>query len=164
MSTETLILRGLNGVVEGEIFPLDCGKTVVVGRSSKADISLKKCKRYQEMSAEARKKDTGFLRVSRQHLKIGFHDSQSVELEDKSKNGTFVDGIKIEKLVISDIKDRPREIALGPNIKFRLEWGHVETTPSVRSAERAKKNESQICESAGAKRAGSSAGEEKNVS
>jgi pSer/pThr/pTyr-binding forkhead associated (FHA) protein len=158
MSTETLIFRGLNGVVEGECFPLDYGKSVVVGRSSKADISLKKCRKYKEMSAEDRKKDEEFLKVSRHHLRISFYNSQSVELEDKSQNGTFVDGIKIEKLVISDIKDRPREVSLGPGLRFRLEWGSVETLPAQPLSAEAGKAESQTRKNDSAKKSGSKAG------
>ncbi|MDQ7779717.1 MAG: FHA domain-containing protein [Planctomycetota bacterium] len=141
MSTETLILRGVNDLVEGEVFPLEYGQTVVVGRSSKADISLKKCKKYKDLSHEERKKNESFLKVSRQHVKISFYNSQSVEVEDKSANGTFVDGQRIEKLVIADIKDRPRELRLGPDIKFKLEWGIAEIQASAATENAEKKSE-----------------------
>ena len=49
-------------------------------------------------------------------------DANSIELEDLSSNGTFVDGKRIDRLVITDVKETPHEILLGAGDAFRLEW------------------------------------------
>lgn len=126
MKTESLILRGVEGLVEGEVFPLSYGQTVIVGRSRNCDISLKKSRKYQTLTEEQKKNDTDFLSVSRRHTKISFYNSQSIEIEDMSANGTYVNGEKVSKKVIGDIKDKSYELRLGTREKFKLEWGQVE--------------------------------------
>lgn len=126
MKTECLILRGIEGLVEGEVFPLSYGQTVILGRSRNCDISLKKSRKYQTLTEDQKKNDTDFLSVSRRHTKIAFFNSQSIEIEDMSANGTYVNGEKVSKKVIGDIKDKAYEVRLGTREKFRLEWGQVE--------------------------------------
>ena len=126
MKTECLILRGVEGLVEGEVFPLSYGQTVIVGRSRNCDISLKKSRKYQTLTEDQKKNDTDFLSVSRRHTKISFYNSQSIEIEDMSANGTYVNGEKVSKKVIGDIKDKSYELRLGTREKFKLEWGQVE--------------------------------------
>lgn len=126
MKTESLILRGVEGIVEGEVFPLSYGQTVIVGRSRNCDISLKKSRKYQGLTEEQKKNDTDFLSVSRRHTKISFYNSQSIEIEDMSANGTFVNGEKVSKKVIGDIKNKSYELRLGTREKFVLEWGQIE--------------------------------------
>ncbi|MEK7866991.1 MAG: FHA domain-containing protein [Planctomycetota bacterium] len=126
MKTESLILRGVEGLVEGEVFPLSYGQTVILGRSRNCDISLKKSRKYQTLTEEQKKNDTDFLSVSRRHTKISFYNSQSIEIEDMSANGTYVNGEKVSKKVIGDIKEKSYELRLGTREKFKLEWGQVE--------------------------------------
>lgn len=126
MKTESLILRGVEGLVEGEVFPLSYGQTVIVGRSRNCDISLKRSRKYQSLTEEQKKNDTDFLSVSRRHTKISFYNSQSIEIEDMSANGTFVNGEKVSKKVIGDIKEKSYELRLGTREKFKLEWGQIE--------------------------------------
>jgi len=126
VKTECLILRGVEGLVEGEVFPLSYGQTVIVGRSRNCDISLKKSRKYQTLTEDQKKNDTDFLSVSRRHTKISFYNSQSIEIEDMSANGTYVNGEKVSKKVIGDIKDKSYELRLGTREKFKLEWGQVE--------------------------------------
>jgi pSer/pThr/pTyr-binding forkhead associated (FHA) protein len=122
MATQGLVLVGLAGVVEGEMFPLEYGKSVVVGRSRHCDISLRNCRRWNELEKAGKLPEETSKTVSRKHIKISFYNTNSIELEDLSSNGTFVDGKRIDRLIISDIKDTPHEIQLGGGELFRLEW------------------------------------------
>lgn len=126
--SEQLILRGTGGLVEGETFRVDYGETVILGRSSSCDISLKKCEKYLLLDPEERESEKHFQTVSRKHVRISFFNSTSIEIEDLSSNGTFLDGEQIQKVVISDIKDRTHELLLGTKEKFVIEWGSAAGT------------------------------------
>lgn len=122
MSAQGPVLVGTKGVAEGEVFPLEYGKSLVIGRSRSCDVSLRNCKRWLEAEATDSPPEEGSKTVSRRHLKISFYDANSIELEDLSSNGTFVDGKRIDRLVITDVKETPHEITLGGGEAFRLEW------------------------------------------
>ena len=122
MSGQSLVLVGLSGVVQGEVFPIGYGKSVVVGRSRSCDISLRNCKQWLESEESRKTPDQSSKTVSRKHLKISFHNANSIEVEDLSSNGTFVDGKRIDRVVLTDLKDRPHEVRMGAGEVFRLEW------------------------------------------
>ena len=122
MSTQCPVLIGVSGIVQGEMFPLEYGKSVVIGRSRSCDISLRNCKRWLEAEQAGELSEESAKTVSRKHLKISFYNAQSIELEDLSSNGTFVDGKRIDRFVVTDVKETAHEIQLGAGEKFRLEW------------------------------------------
>ncbi len=122
MGAQGPVLIGIRGVVEGEIFPLEEGKSIVIGRSRDCDISMRKCKRWEETEAAGAEFGEGSRTVSRRHLKITFHGPDRIELEDLSSNGTFVDGKRIDRLVLTDVRNAAHEIMLGAGEAFRLEW------------------------------------------
>ena len=113
MDGEGPVLVGISGIVRGENFPLEEGKATVIGRSRSCDISLRDCKRWVEAEDAGELIEETSKTVSRKHLKISIHDPTSIELEDLSSNGTFVDGKRIDRLVITDAKETPHEIQLG---------------------------------------------------
>lgn len=117
-----LMLKGITGLVKDESFPIEAGQNVTVGRSRSCDISLKACKAYAMMDPEARDKDEGLLTVSRKHVKIRFARPESIELEDISSNGTYLDGKKVDKIVIADLQSKPYELRLGRRETFRMEF------------------------------------------
>ena len=122
MSAQGPVLVGTKGVAEGEVFPLEYGKSLVIGRSRSCDVSLRNCKRWLDVEETGSPPEEGSKTVSRRHLKVSFYDPNSIELEDLSSNGTFVDGKRIDRLVITDVKETPHEITLGGGEAFRLEW------------------------------------------
>lgn len=134
MATECLLLRGTKGLCEGEVFPLKYGQAVVIGRSRHCEVSLKNCKRYKDLAAAGKGEDTEFLTVSRRHLRIHFYNSQSIELEDLSTNGTFLNGEPVRHITITDIKVRAYELRMGARETLSLEWGTVETPHEQPSA------------------------------
>ena len=122
MANQGPVLTGIAGVVEEEVFHLEYGKSVTIGRSRACDISLRNCKRWIELEETGEVPEESAKTVSRKHLKITFHNADSIELEDLSSNGTYVDGIRIDRLVITDIREAPHEVQMGGGDKFRLEW------------------------------------------
>jgi len=122
MANQGPVLTGIAGVVEEEVFRLEYGKSVTIGRSRACDISLRNCKRWLELEETGEIPEESSKTVSRKHLKITFHNADSIELEDLSSNGTYVDGSRIDRLVITDIREAPHEVQMGGGDKFRLEW------------------------------------------
>jgi len=122
MAGGMLLVVGVDGMVEGEVFRVPAGSQVVVGRSRSCDISLRKCLKYLSLDPEERARNKHFQTVSRQHLQISVERGDHIELENLGANGSTVDGEPLEKLTITDLAERPRELVLGTKEKFRLEW------------------------------------------
>ena len=116
------VLVGTDGFVLGEEFQIDMGSTVVIGRSRTCDISLRRCRSWLAMDQAHRECEDDFKSVSRKHIRISYYDSSNIEVEDLSSNGTFVDGCRINRTVITDIRERSYELLLGTRERFRLEW------------------------------------------
>ena len=70
MAGGMLLVVGVDGMVEGEVFRVPLGSQVVVGRSRSCDISLRKCLKYLSLDPEERARNKHFQTVSRQHLQI----------------------------------------------------------------------------------------------
>ena len=93
-------LEGLTGSVEGKLFPLTTGSTLI-GRGSSSNLRLE---------------DDG---VSRQHAKVAVHDDGIVNLLDlRSTNGTYLNGEAIDVAVV-----RPGDrIQIGPEVSLRFAY------------------------------------------
>ncbi len=116
------ILVGIEGFVQGEEYPLWRGATVVVGRSRSCDISLRRCKAWLALDPQKRNEQSDFKTVSRKHVRISYADDNNIEIEDLSSNGTFLNGEKVSRVAIHNLRERSHELLLGTREKFRLEW------------------------------------------
>jgi pSer/pThr/pTyr-binding forkhead associated (FHA) protein len=116
------VLIGTDGFVRGIEFPIEYGATVVIGRSRSCDLSLQRLDGWSALNPEEQSQEKDFRAVSRKHVRISYYNANSIEVEDLSSNGTFVDGKRIKRLVITDLRDRSYELLLGTREKFRLEW------------------------------------------
>lgn len=114
-------LVGTSGYSQGERFPLQYGKTLVIGRSRSADFSLRRLKKYLSLPIAEREKDEMFRTVSGRHFEITMYNLGAIEVKNLSGNGTLVDGEPIETLVIEDIDERAYKIEIGLREKFSLE-------------------------------------------
>ena len=74
------------------------------------------------LDEEKRDAEKDFKTVSRKHARISCYDADNVEVEDLSSNGTFVDGERIDRIVITDLGERSHELLLGTRERLRLEW------------------------------------------
>jgi len=116
------VLVGSDGFVRGIEYPIDYGCTVVVGRSRSCDISLQTLKSWEALNAEEQSRHKDFKSVSRKHVRISYYNANSIEVEDLSSNGTFVDGKRVKRIVITDLRNTSHELLLGTQETFRLEW------------------------------------------
>ena len=122
MSTKP-VLVGVGGHVEGERMELDYGKTVVVGRSRSADFSLRRVPDVAKLSDEERQDDHELRTVSGKHFEITPFREDSIEIVNLSPNGTYVNGKRVDKIVLEDVAEKAYEIKLGAREVLRLELG-----------------------------------------
>ncbi len=116
------VLVGIQGFVQGEEYPLWRGATVVVGRSRGCDISLRRCKAWLALDPDKRNEQVDFKTVSRKHVRISYSEEDNIEIEDLSSNGTYLDGQKVSRVVIHNLRDRSHDLLLGTSEKLRIEW------------------------------------------
>ena len=127
-----ILLRGIHGFLEGEHMVLGLGQSVVVGRSRGAELSLKRAKKFTVRADRIQlAKTERFMSVSRRHVRIHFLHPDLVEVEDLSTNGTLVDGRRIDRIGLTDIRTTSHEIRLGSIEKLSVEWhnGKAEAPP-----------------------------------
>ncbi len=120
---EKPVLVGVEGHVKGERMVLDYGKTVVVGRSRSADFSLRRISDIAKLSDEERQDDHDLRTVSGTHFEITPFSEDSIELVNLSPNGTYVDGKRVDKIVLEDCAEKTHEIVLGATEVLRLKLG-----------------------------------------
>ena len=114
-------LVGASGHFEGEVFPLEYGKTLSVGRSRGADFSLRRTRIYRSQNETDREKDASAKTVSSKHFEITMYNLGSIEIRNLSKNGLFVDGKTIDSIIIDDVAKTPHEIRFGEQEVLKLE-------------------------------------------
>lgn len=120
------VLLGVAGHVKGVRFPLEYGKTVVVGRSRNVDLSLRKLDSYANMKEEDREKDRAFRTVSGKHFEVTMYNLKAIEVVNLSPNGTYVDGKPADRVLVSDLGENSHEIAFGLAERMKLVLEEVE--------------------------------------
>ena len=112
-----IMLRGVGELAEGQQLKLAVGETIVVGRSRHCDWSLRRTPMFLKSDKDQRKAiraDTLYSSVSRKHMRMSYLAPDMLEIENLSGNGTIVDGMPIDKIVLTDIRTQPHTIQLGP--------------------------------------------------
>jgi len=122
-----LVLKGLGDVADGEALKLCLGESVVCGRSRHCDWSLKRAPGYLRREDGERREirdSMSWRSTSRRHCRITYIAPDMVDVENLSPNGTLVDGHQVDRIVLTDCRDRKHEIALGPHgVTLSLEPG-----------------------------------------
>ena len=127
-----LVLEGRAGIAAGERLKVSLGETVTVGRSRTCQFSLKKTPRFlsdADGEQASIRGSLGYRSVSRHHCRIAYLAPDLVEIVNLSRNGTFVDGHRVDRIVLDDIRgpSRAHEIRLGQHGDvLRLSCGSVE--------------------------------------
>jgi hypothetical protein len=114
-------LVGVNGYFNGHVFPLEYGKTFTIGRSRRADFSLRRTHQYRAKNQDDRDKDAAPKTVSGLHFQITMYNLGSIEIKNLSRNGTLVDGKSVATTLIKDVARKSHEIRCGMDEVFRLE-------------------------------------------
>jgi pSer/pThr/pTyr-binding forkhead associated (FHA) protein len=116
-ATDTwLLLRGLEGLGEGQQVKLSLGETIVIGRSRHCDWSLRRSPAYLKSADGDRKQieeDLAFKACSRRHAQIAYVSADMVEIQNLSTNGTLVDGHKVDRIVLTDCRTTAHRLRLG---------------------------------------------------
>jgi pSer/pThr/pTyr-binding forkhead associated (FHA) protein len=128
-----LVIRGRGGLLDGELVKVPLGATVVLGRSRRCDVSLKKSARYLLSAGADRaaiRSRLAYRAVSRRHCSVRFASATTVEITNHSPNGTFVDGRAVTRLRLDDIRRRGHRLTLGRRgDEFEVEFGSLLTLP-----------------------------------
>ncbi len=114
-------LVGVGGHFVGEVFPLEYGKAISVGRSRAAEFSLRRTQKYRGQASGEREDDQAAKTVSSKHFEITMYNLGSIEIKNLSPNGTSVDGRRIETVILNDVAKNPHEIRFGADEVLRLE-------------------------------------------
>lgn len=117
-----LSLVGVEGYFARESYRIERGQAFVVGRSRGCGISLQRTAKFANGERARAVEDPNFRKVSREHFRISFLHPYLVEIENLSGNGTFIDGERVDRVLLSDFRSRSYEIAFGGREKLRLEW------------------------------------------
>ncbi len=117
-----LRLIGVTGYFSQVNVCLARGKSLVVGRSRRCSVSLQETPAYTNGDAAKIRKEAEFRKVSREHFKISFLHPYIVEIENLSQNGTYLDGKKVDRILLSDFRTKPHDISFGDGQEMRLEW------------------------------------------
>ena len=110
-----LRITGTAGLVSGCVFTLDPGGEAELGRSRACSLSLHSLDRSAGLGARS------FRTVSRRHVRIRFLPGGELEITDRSRHGTFLDGDRIETAVLTDLAEKPHTLRLGAVDTFRLD-------------------------------------------
>ena len=112
-----LKLTGTEGLVKGLVFVVGQGTRVGIGRSPSCGLSL-----HALRTAVPRDSTEGqtFRSISRRHATIRFKES-GVRITARNRSATFVDGDKIDTVILSDLGARTHTLRLGGADTFRLE-------------------------------------------
>jgi len=122
-ANDRLELLGVEGYFTGESIPIQLGQSIVVGRSRRCDLSARKGRRFRKTDATEQRatlEHPDFNRISRLHLRVSYLAKDRVEIWDLSKNGTFVNGRRVDRLVLDDFGESGIEISLGRGEKLLL--------------------------------------------
>lgn len=109
-------LAGREGICAGERLKVSLGETVYVGRSRSCHLSLKKTPAFlRDRDGErARIRSSRAYRcTSRRHVRISYVAADVVEVENLSPNGTFLDGHRVDRVLLHDVRRAVHEIRLG---------------------------------------------------
>jgi hypothetical protein len=114
-------LVGVAGHFQGELYPLEYGKPMVIGRSRMVPVSLRRTEKYRLMNDEQREKDESAQTVSSKHFQITMFNLGSIEIKNLSPNGTRLDGKPIDAAIVTDVATKAHKIDFGADEAFTLE-------------------------------------------
>ncbi len=118
-----LAVRGVEGILRGEVLLIPEGREATVGRGSGSTLPLTRSSGYRALSGEPAKLREACQGVSRRHFRIAVPAAGEAVVEDLSRAGTFVDGSRISGPVhLRDLRDRPHEVRFGRGERVELGW------------------------------------------
>jgi hypothetical protein len=118
-----LAVRGVEGLLRGEVLLLRAGQQATVGRGSGSTLPLTRSAGYRAMSKDPSALRTHCQGVSRRHFRLSVPAPGEVEVEDLSRAGTYLDGSRLTGPTrVRDLRDRPHEVRFGRGERLELRW------------------------------------------
>ena len=118
-----LAVRGVEGILRGEVLLLRAGQEATVGRGSGSTLPLTRSAAYRALSADPSLLRAHCQGVSRRHLRIAVPAAGEAEVEDLSRAGTYLDGARLTAAArVRDLRDRPHEVRFGRGERLELRW------------------------------------------
>ena len=118
-----LAMRGVEGLLRGEVLLLAAGQEATVGRGSGSMLALTRSAGYRALASDPVLLRKACQGVSRVHFRLTVPAEGEVVVEDVSRAGTFVDGKRItEATRIRDLRDRAHELRFGRGEAVELSW------------------------------------------
>jgi pSer/pThr/pTyr-binding forkhead associated (FHA) protein len=138
-ASRSLFLRGIAGVFKGAEYEVRLGQQVTIGRSRLCEFSAARTPECERIGRDALESNRSYRKISRRHFRIAFLNSDMVEFEDLSTNGTFVNGAKIDRLIINDMRAHEKGILVRfgetEEMKISLVKSSDSETPKPRTGE-----------------------------
>jgi len=118
-----LALRGVEGLLRGEVLLLVAGQNATIGRGSGSTLALTRSAGYRAFSSDPVRLRQACQGVSRIHFRVTVPAEGEAVVEDLSRAGTFVDGRRLSEPVrLLDLKDRSHELRFGRGEILELRW------------------------------------------
>ena len=118
-----LAVRGVEGLLRGEVLLLREGQEASVGRGSGSTLPLTRSAGYRALSAHPGALRAHCQGVSRRHFRIAVPAAGEAVVEDLSRAGTFVDGSRLgEPVRLRDLRERAHEVRFGKGERLVLRW------------------------------------------
>lgn len=114
--SSVVLVRARDSRLQGETVHVPLGGRALLGRSKSCAWSLKRTLPYLQADEAARtrlRSEPAFAAVSRRHCRISYLAPDLLEVENLSRNGTYVDGLRIERLLLADLRTRSHTVQLG---------------------------------------------------
>ncbi len=111
-ASRSLVVEGRGPLLIGLRAVLAPGQTVAFGRSRKCPLSLRRAPAFAAAKEPAKLlRSEEFNRISRVHCEITWMKDGRIEVRDRSNNGTWVRGHRVDERLVMSLDDRPLEIA-----------------------------------------------------
>jgi pSer/pThr/pTyr-binding forkhead associated (FHA) protein len=120
--TDRLLIAGVEGLLLNEELTIALGQSVIIGRSRRCHLSMRRSRAFRLSDEKEQRRilfDKAFLKVSRRHIRISWLAPDEVEIWDLSKNGTWVNGNRIDRIVMRNL-DRPVRVRLADSEELVL--------------------------------------------
>lgn len=117
-----LRLTGISGYLAGATRDVPSGSELVVGRSRSCGLSLRKSPAWTTQGKTEKEAPAAFRSVSRRHARLKVLGEGRIEITGLGANGTFLDGVRIDTVLVTDLAKRSRELRIARAETLTLEW------------------------------------------
>ena len=127
-----LSVRGVEGLLRGEVLLLAAGQEATLGRGAGSTLPLTRSAGYRALAEDPARLRAACQGVSRCHLRIAVTAPGEARIEDLSRAGTYVDGSRAaEPVLLRDLRDRAHEVRFGRSECVEIRWHDAPPRPDA---------------------------------